>query len=279
MINAFKRDEKIKRNPSLQIPYRWSVIKWVSVYLLIIIAICCTWFWFNNKDFAPIKKVTITGEFNHIDMQQVKNTTMPYLASGFFSLDTEQLKQALLNCSWVKEVEIRRQWPDRLAINITEQHAFALWNDISLVNAQGELFSAGASAMPVGLPRLYGPNEKQKELIERFGQLSAILAPLQLQITELRLTARGSYQLEMSNHITVMLGKNDFLPKFEKFVQIYPKLQEPNSLSAGEMRTVDLRYSNGIAVNRVKTAAETELTKISNNQNNIDLLPNEESVR
>ena len=68
---------------------------------------------------------------------------------------------------------------------------------------------------------------------------------LNLHINTLKVTSRGVYQVQLSNGIQIMIGRNNVLQRFDRFINLYPKVigQKNNRVAH-----VDLRYSNGFAI-------------------------------
>ena len=69
--------------------------------------------------------------------------------------------------------------------------------------------------------------------------------PLKLSVGSLQLDARRTWRVQLSNGLTLEVGRSHPVQRLERFVRVYPAI-----LAAGEGRvlSVDLRYSNGFAV-------------------------------
>jgi cell division protein FtsQ len=61
----------------------------------------------------------------------------------------------------------------------------------------------------------------------------------------LSLEQRGAWTLTLSNGIEVELGRDQVTQRFDRFVTVY---QERLASRANEVKGVDARYSNGVAV-------------------------------
>lgn len=204
-----------------------------------------TWSLLKNPNFMPIKTVKIDASYQHLNPQNLQDIIAPYVSTGLFSVDVENLKRQLLQQPWIYNVLIRRVWPDELEIQIDEQQTVAIWNKTELVNVEGDVFIPPIKTFPQGLPLFQGPDGQQQIVLQQYQQFSGILAPLHLTINEIHLNPRHSWQLKLNDGTTLLLGRGDVIPRLNRFVAIYPKIfTDPHQ----QAQKVDLRYSNGLAV-------------------------------
>jgi cell division protein FtsQ len=190
-------------------------------------------------------------------LQAVRNE----VHGNFFTVDIERLKHSLEKLPWVRSVNIRRAFPDRLAVQLEEHQALARWNGSALVNQQGEVFSAQSEQV---LPDFAGQEGTSAEVAQSYTQFSRQLAALDLQVAQLTLTPRHAWQLRLNNGIVLELGREQMQQRLATFVTVYPYslaamqgevLQKNENKGAGQqpvsaarVKYVDLRYRNGFAV-------------------------------
>src|SRR5690606_39392890 len=65
-----------------------------------------------------------------------------------------------------------------------------------------------------------------------------------LRLARVELDPRGAWSLTMSNGVEVRLGRQDVPARLERFIQVDSQLVAARS---GEVRYVELRYSNGFS--------------------------------
>lgn len=190
----------------------------------------------------PIRRIAVEGNLSHITQQQLQYVVKNELKGTFFTLDLDKTRHAFEKLPWIRRVEVRRYWPDRLEVNIEEHVAVARWGNSALLNSYGERFDA-ASSEP--LPTLEGPEGTEKTLVEGYRQFREVLAPLGRQPTHVWLSDRRTWRLELDKLLTVEIGRDDTVERLRRFVTAYP-----NSLARLDQsfEYVDLRYPNGFAV-------------------------------
>lgn len=195
---------------------------------------------------APVRAVTLTGELTRVDAQAVQARLAGRLTGNFFSVNLDEVRRLVGEVAWVRRVEVRREWPDRLVVRIEEHRPLARWTGGRLLNEQGELFAGAADA---ALPQLAGPPGSEREVTRRYLALRERLAPIGLEPVQLTLSSRHAWQARLSNGLVLALGRDQARSSVEdrlaRFVGAYPRVVA--SLNE-RLDYVDLRYPNGFAI-------------------------------
>lgn len=197
--------------------------------------------WVVSRPMFTIREVRVLGDLEQVDRALVAKRALA-LQGGFFSLDLAQASSELRTVTWVRNVALRRIWPDGLEVTVEEQHPVARWDEGELVNQQGERFGAEFAGV---LPYLSGPAGHEAQMVAEYEQFRSQLAPLGLAISDLELTERGAWRLTADNGLEVELGRDDVHGRLARFVQAYPQLQRV-ARPAGAV--ADLRYAHGFAL-------------------------------
>jgi len=142
-------------------------------------------------------------------------------------------------------VSVQRAWPRGLNVLVIEQTAAARWGEQGVVNARGELFAADARHIPPELAQLSGPADQEPAVAQRYLAAAGRLTQAGLRMTALRLDARGAWEFDLANGVTVRLGRRQVDERFEKFMSAALKLVTERG---EEISYVDMRYTNGFAI-------------------------------
>lgn len=190
----------------------------------------------------PLRSVRLLSAPQRVDTAEVLQVVRDDVQGNFFTVDIRRLRQSLEKVPWVRGVDIRREFPSGLEVQLEEHQALAHWNNSALVNRQGEVFAAESEQV---LPGFVGPDGSAAEVTQYYTQFEQQLAGLHLQVDQIVLTPRHAWQLHLSNGMVLELGREDMQQRLARFVQVYPY-----SLAAVQQRVkyVDLRYRNGFAV-------------------------------
>jgi cell division protein FtsQ len=227
------------------------VIPWLlwlrhTVILSVISTVIVGVFWLQKDDTLPILHVTVDGDFKHVDKAKLVKAVKPYVTGSFINIDVVKLREAGEAAPWVKQVQVKRSWPDTIHLVVEEQRAIANWDKHALVNSDGELFSPAKDSFPKGLAILEGPEMTSKLMVKRYMEISAILKPVDLVIATITMDKRRSWTLNMKKGMTVKLGRADSKRRLERFLSVY---KTQLSQLENEINIIDMRYTNGLAIN------------------------------
>lgn len=193
----------------------------------------------------PLKVLEVGLVPEHATASEIQAIAKPFLGQGFFALDVSALRAAVEQLPWVRQVAVRRVWPDKVQLNIEEKVAQARWGDKGVLSTEGIIFYPTASTIAATLPVFLGPQDQAKEMLEKYLKLLSFLAPLGLSVEALELSMPNTWRVVLNNKMAIILGKSGFDESMHRFVLAYR-----HSLGAqqAQIARVDLRYSHGVAV-------------------------------
>ena len=201
--------------------------------------------WMKDPSAWPVNAVQIEGELRYLDANALQSFLEPMMEQGFFAMRVGEIQSQLQARPWVEQVSVRRVWPDRVQVRIREQQPVVRWGDSGFLNPRGEYFSPQDTIGITGLPQLAGPDGYEQRVLSMFAQMRESLRPLQLSIVSLQLDARRAWHVQLDNGLKMELGRRDPLQRVARFVHAYPAIMAAGN---GSVVSVDLRYSNGVAV-------------------------------
>jgi cell division protein FtsQ len=247
--NRRKQDER--KTWRLGLP-SFDVRRWAmtGVSLASIAAVAAIVMWALDQ---PIETVSASGRFQRVSPVDVEQAVKQRVRnSGLVSVDLAAVRTAIEALPWVDKVSVSRAWPRGLHVEVVEQVAAARWGANGLLNTRGELFVNEARHIPSELAQLSGPEGTENVVAQRFLTSQRRLAETGLRLTALRLDARGAWEMDLANGVSVRLGRRQVDERFERFVTTAGKLaaQRPDDIVY-----IDMRYTNGFAVGWRSAAA------------------------
>jgi cell division protein FtsQ len=190
----------------------------------------------------PLREVRIDGELVHVTREQLETLARREVKGNFFTLDLGEARAAFATLPWVRKVDVRRQWPDRLEVTLEEHVALARWGDAALVNTHGDVFTA---AFEGNLPLFEGPAESAKEVAIQYGYFHRRLATIGQVPVAVQVSSRRAWQVRLASGLTLKLGRERIEARLDRYIAVYNRTL---SRLQRKLDYVDLRYPNGFAV-------------------------------
>ena len=223
--------------------------------LLLLTPVSLAIYWIADIGLRPIEKVSIDGALRHIPPNLLRSVITPHTERGYFGMDVVQLRESLQAIPWVESISVRRIWPDRLQVDLREQVPLARWGSQELLSLSGERFRPPPQSIPENLPWLDGPPDNEQRVLEHYQRFADLLKVAGLGIFGLSVDPRGSWRLVLDNGLELVLGRDHMAQRLWRLAQVYTTVVKPR---AGDIQLVDLRYSNGFALNwRPQTPTKT----------------------
>ena len=200
----------------------------------------------------PVRFVEVEAEYSHVSAEQIRAAAAGHLGPGFFAMNLEEVRGAVAALPWVEAVAARKRWPDTLVLTVRERQPFARWGDKRLIGRDGSLFSVPGAEAIEGLPRLDGPDDALPMVVDFYTRAQKSFAGSGLVPSGAQLSNRGSWKLTLVGDAEILLGHEQVDARMQRFLDVLPRIAAEHP---GGFQRVDLRYSNGFAVQWVAGAA------------------------
>lgn len=218
---------------------------WVLAVVLVTLPIVAVLNGWIAAERWPMHRLQVTGEFQHVPDSVIREAVLPHVGGGFFAVRLGDVRTAVAALPWVKEVEVRKRWPDLLEVAIVEHRAFARWGEERLLSDRGDLFEVAPGTMPAGLPELEGPDAQVGDVVALYQKSIERFRNTGARVRGVSLSARGGWDIVLADGTEVVLGRNETERRLARFARLLPQLM------AAEERVLvraDLRYTNGFAL-------------------------------
>jgi cell division protein FtsQ len=218
-----------------------------------------------------IRGVTVLGDVSHYNAISLRANVMPRLKGTFFTLDLQATRQVFETMPWVRQAVVRRDFPNRLKVQLQEHEPVAYWGvegDSRLVNSFGEVFEVNLGELEQDqLPRLNGPDGQSARVLATYQTLQPMLAPMELTLEQLELTARGGWRAQLESVTTLELGSGsteELVARLERFLKTVTQATARYNRGVEQLASVDLRHTDGYAIrlNGVSTVEAADMKKV-----------------
>lgn len=194
----------------------------------------------------PMREISVRGDLAHTSRAELEQSARGRITGNFFAVDLAGIRAGFEQLPWVRRVDMRRVWPDRVEVSIEEHVALARWGDVALVNTHGERFSGQTET---ALPIFAGPPGTEGEVTRRYRRYREVLAPLDSELERVILTPRFAWQLRLAGGLSIELGRDlANAPTDARLARFVGMHAQTLGRIARRHEYVDLRYPNGFAL-------------------------------
>ena len=194
---------------------------------------------------VPVREIVVEGGNRFVPAEQVEQVLEPWVGRSIWEVELESMRERLLEDRWLTEVAVTRQWPDRLRVELATHRPIAYWGEDALMSSAGEVFRPENRSAVLGLPRLAGPRNSQWSVWERYSSLRPVLEGVGLTLVGVELSPRGALDLTLASGAVIRAGRQSLEVRLQRLLDVYPDTLEGRM---HQVRSIDLRYSNGFAV-------------------------------
>lgn len=258
-------------NPTLPLPLDIRLINATAAVLLAVFAVLLAGAavsWALRSSWFAIAGIVVTGDVNHNNALTLKANVAPKLAGSFFTMDLARARQAFESVPWVRRAVVRREFPNRLHVNLTEHEAVAYWGpetEPRLVNSFGEVFEANVDEVERdGLPRLQGPDGQAALVLAAYQSLQPLFDNLNMTMEQLELSGRGGWVSRLDTGAVVQLGRgnvDEVRARTQRFLTTLSQVTDQHGRKPEALESADLRHESGYAI-RLRGVTTTVLPAV-----------------
>ena len=220
--------------------------------------------WMAQREAFSLKVVEVQAPATsllHVQDADVREALERGLAGSVLATPMAPIRDALNDHPWIRDVTLRRVWPNRFLIQIQEHEPVAAWRDGRLLNRQGELFVADQAWSQAEAETLYGchlvelagPEGTHPRVLARAAQAQRLVELYGLGLQSLALSDQYAWQAQLNDGTELALGQDELPTPWEARLSAFGKVlqrvssERQSQAGAAPFSRVDLRYANGFA--------------------------------
>lgn len=211
--------------------------------------------WASRHPVFAVRGITVTGEVTHNNALTLRANVAHKLSGTFFTLDINAARLAFEAVPWVRKAVVRREFPNRLQVQLQEHHAVAYWGvegESKLLNRFGEVFEANVGEIEhEAVPRLNGPDGQAAQVLAMYQTLEPMFDMLDLTIEQAELTSHGGWRVRLDTGAAVELGGGssaEILERTERFIKTLTQVTSRYGRKPDALESADLRHVDGYAI-------------------------------
>jgi cell division protein FtsQ len=207
----------------------------------------------------PIAAVSLSGE-NHVSRAEIFAAAGVTDRASLLFLDVEGARARLKAIPWIADATVRKLYPDRLQITLTEREPFALWQvdgKVSVIGAEGTVIAPLNDRRFAALPFVVGRGAapRAKEFLALLDRQPTIREQVRASI----LIAERRWNLRLKNGIDVRLPETDVARALETLAT----LDRDKRLATRDITVIDLRLPDRVTVRLSDQAAQARDSALS----------------
>jgi cell division protein FtsQ len=243
---------------SLPMPADVKLMNMTAIALFVVFALTLVGavaVWASRHPVFAISGIAVTGDVTHNNAVTLRANVAPRLRGTFFTLDLTAARLAFESVPWVRKAVVRREFPNRLKVQLQEHQAVAYWGaegESRLLNSFGEVFEANLGEVEQdGLPRLNGPDGQAEPVLRMYQALKPLFENMDLTLNQVELTGHGGWRARLEEGAAIELGggtQADVLVRTERFLKTLTQVTSRYGRNPEALETADLRHEDGYAI-------------------------------
>jgi cell division protein FtsQ len=232
---------------------QWTALGMFALALLLCIGSAMTWM-LRHPAFS-IQGITVKGAVAPCNAVTLRANVLPQLSGNFFTLNLLQARQAFEQIPWIRSALVRREFPNRLSVTLSEYLPVAQWGaegEGKFLSAEGAVFEVNADEVDAdSLPLLKGPEAQAKTVLEMYKFLKPMMAKMDMSLEKLELSQRGSWTAQLESGAYIELGhgsQQEVGDRLQLFFKTLTQVSSRYGRTSTSMLSADLRYENGYAI-------------------------------
>ncbi len=200
----------------------------------------------SKSTYFHIKKITFSEKLKNSNQEDLTKIIKNYLDDkSFFNFKIDYLISELEKSEWIRNVNIRKVYPNEVRIIVEEHEPVAIWNSKKYINNFGELFNV--KKITKDLPILLSDETRIDKIFGYFSQFSENLIKNNIDQTILKIEENEirSLTIFLTSGFHIKLGSKDVDHKIGLFFKVYKSLK---TRDLEKIRYIDMRYSNGFSL-------------------------------
>ncbi len=206
-----------------------------------------------------VTEISINNNLKQVDPRSIAKILKKDEYAYLLKIDVTKLQEEIKKLNWVKQVEIRKIWPNTIEVLVDEFLPIARINERLLVSS-GKLIRANALLNMDELPQLNFENEGSKaekinanyvEVVERYQMIKKSLTSIGIVVESLDINESLAWTIKTSSGLEIKIGRKQQMKRIERLTNTLHFID-----NFDQVKTIDLRYNNGFAISRNEVIKE-----------------------
>ena len=188
----------------------------------------------------PINEVELTSTSSNYDNDKLNDIVVSIHGQDLLSLNLSDIKKNIKSDGWIKDVKIKKSFPDKLEIIIIPQQPYAIYNS-KIMMTDGTIVKA--SSLPPDLPTITDHTYDSLSSMNTMILTGKLLQKIDLDIKKIEIY---DSLIKVITYTNILISDRDNYEKNLK--RLVLRFQDLKKLFKKDIKSIDMRYSNGFAI-------------------------------
>ena len=211
-----------------------------KIFIIIIFILLSLILYISDSFVYPIEEVEISSTTSNYDTKKINAIVASIQGQDLLSLDLSDIKKSIRSDDWIRDVEIKKSFPDTLEIIIIPQQPYAIYNS-KIMMLDGTVI--GNSSLSLDLPIIVDHTNDSLSSMNIMILTRKLLQKIDLDIKKVEIHD-ALIKVFTSTNILIS-DRINYEVNLKRLVITFQDLQR---LFKREIKSIDMRYSNGFAI-------------------------------
>ena len=211
-----------------------------KIFIIIIFFLLSLILYISDYFVYPIEEVEVTSTTSNYDTEKINDVVVSIYGQDLLSLDLSDIKRSITSDEWIRDVEIKKSFPDTLEIIIIPQQPYAIYNS-KIMMLDGTVI--GNSSLSLDLPIIVDHTNDSLSSMNIMILTRKLLQKIDLDIKKVEIHD-ALIKVFTSTNILIS-DRINYEVNLKRLVITFQDLQR---LFKREIKSIDMRYSNGFAI-------------------------------
>ena len=211
-----------------------------KTFIIIVFFLLSLILYLSDSFVYPIEEVEITSTTSNYDTEKINDVVASIQGQDLLSLDLSDIKRIIRSDDWIRDVEIKKSFPDTLEIILIPQQPLAIYNS-KIMMMDGTVI--GAPSLTLDLPIIIDHTNDSLSSMNTMILTDKLLQKIDLDIKKVEIhdsliKVFTSTNMLISDRVNYELNLNRLVISFQDLKKLFKR----------EIKSIDMRYSNGFAI-------------------------------
>ena len=211
-----------------------------KIFIIIIFCLLSLIVYTSDSFVYPIEEIEITSTNSNHNTEKINEIVASIKGQDLLSLDLSDIKRSIRSDDWIRDVEIKKSFPDTLEIIIIPQQPYAIYNS-KIMMLDGTVIEA--PSLPLDLPIIVDHTNDSLSSMNTLILTNKLLQKINLDIKKVEIhdsliKVFTSTNMLISDRVNYEVNLNRLVISFQDLKKLFKR----------EIKSIDMRYSNGFAI-------------------------------